>query len=58
MTAASNVLDILVNRSGDHQIGIVGSPSDTTEIVIDILQTQEKSRILGQLVYVVDFLNS
>lgn len=53
MTTPLDVLDILVNRSVDHQIGIVGSPSDTTEMVIDILQTQEKSRILGQLVYVV-----
>lgn len=53
MTTPPDVLDILVNRSVDHQIGIVGSPSDTTEMVIDILQTQEKSRILGQLVYVV-----
>lgn len=53
MTTPPDILDILVNRSVDHQIGIVGSPSDTTEMVIDILQTQEKSRILGQLVYVV-----
>jgi hypothetical protein len=53
MIKVPDVLDKLVNRSGDYQIGIVGSPSDTVEIVIDILQTQEKSKILGQLVYLV-----
>lgn len=49
----TGLLDILINRSSDYQVGIVGSPSNTTEIVIDILQTQERSKILGQLVYMV-----
>src|SRR5688572_31079610 len=31
----------------------VGSPSDTTEITIDILETAEASRIRGQMVYMV-----
>lgn len=53
MTDIPTILDSLVNRSGDHKIGVVGSPSNTVEIVIDILQSQEKNKILGQLVYLV-----
>lgn len=53
MSEIPNILDSLVNRSGDHKIGVVGSPSNTVEIVIDILQSQEKNKILGQLVYLV-----
>ena len=53
MPDVSKILDSLVNRSSDHKIGVVGSPSNTVEIVIDILQSQEKNKILGQLVYLV-----
>jgi len=47
------LLQSLVDQASDHQLGIVGSPSNTTEITIDILQAQEESKILGQLVYTV-----
>lgn len=47
------VLDVLVNQASDHEVGVVGSPTNTTEIVIDIKQDQETSRALGQLVYLV-----
>ena len=36
-----------------EQIGVVGSPSDTTEITLDILENAENSRIRGQMVYIV-----
>lgn len=48
-----NALDILIKQAAEFAIGSVGSPSDTTEIVVDILQTSESSKVLGQLVYLV-----
>jgi len=48
-----HIYDVLVNQATGSRIGIVGSPSSTAEIVIDILQISEQSRILGQLVYLV-----
>lgn len=48
-----DILDLLVNQAADHAIGSVGSPSNTTEIIIDILQTSEAKKVLGQLVYLV-----
>ncbi|MBC8102779.1 MAG: ATP-binding protein [Cytophagales bacterium] len=36
-----------------NPIGVVGSPSDTTEITIDILESAEAQRIRGQMVYLV-----
>lgn len=53
MVGHVSILNTLVNQSVDYQVGIIGSPSDTTEIVIDIMQTQEETKILGQLVYMV-----
>lgn len=34
-------------------VGVVGSPSDTSEITIDILETSQADRIRGQMVYLV-----
>lgn len=51
--ANPNLLDLLCNQSNSHNIGSVGSPSNTTEIVMDINQNNEESRVLGQLVYLV-----
>jgi len=50
---SGQILDLLVHQSADYAIGSVGSPSNTTEIVIDILQTSETQKVLGQLVYLV-----
>ncbi len=47
-----SVLDLL-QRTEEYTVGSVGSPSNTTEIVIDILQASETQRILGQLVCLV-----
>lgn len=45
-----DLLDLLNNQSDEFNIGSVGSPSNTTEILIDINQKSEKKRNLGQLV--------
>ncbi|TAE60996.1 MAG: ATP-binding protein [Nostocales cyanobacterium] len=45
-----DLLDLLNNQSDEFNIGSVGSPSNTTEIIIDINQKSEKKRNLGQLV--------
>jgi len=45
-----DLLDLLNNQSDEFNIGTVGSPSNTTEILIDINQKSEKKRNLGQLV--------
>lgn len=50
---SSHVLDLLINQASDYAIGSVGSPSNTAEIIIDILQTSEAQKVLGQLVYLV-----
>ncbi len=47
------LLQSLVSQASDSQLGVVGSPSNTTEITIDILEKQEESKILGQLVYTI-----
>lgn len=47
------VLATLLDEMRSTQIGVVGSPSDTTEITIDILESAEASRIRGQMVYLV-----
>lgn len=44
-----NLLDLLDNQD-EFNIGSVGSPSNTTEILLDINQKSEKKRNLGQLV--------
>ncbi|MDS9397351.1 DUF87 domain-containing protein [Aphanizomenon flos-aquae NRERC-008] len=48
-----DLLDLLNNQSDEFNIGSVGSPSNTTEILIDINQKSEKKRNLGQLVYLI-----
>ena len=50
-----SVLSVLMDEmaAANSQVGVVGSPSDTTEITIDILETAEASRIRGQMVYMV-----
>jgi hypothetical protein len=48
-----DLLDKLNNHSDQFNIGSVGSPSNTTEIIIDINQKSEKKRNLGQLVCLV-----
>ena len=50
---SNSVLDALTGGDGAFCIGAVGSPSNTTEIVIDILQSCETKKVLGQLVYLV-----
>lgn len=45
-----DLLNLLNNQSDEFNIGSVGSPSNTTEIIIDINQKSEKKRNLGQLV--------
>src|SRR4028119_1156644 len=47
------VLSVLLDEMRATQLGVVGSPSDTSEITIDILETAEASRIRGQMVYMV-----
>ncbi|MBD2388463.1 ATP-binding protein [Cylindrospermum sp. FACHB-282] len=48
-----NLLDLLNDHSNEFNIGSVGSPSNTTEILLDINQKSEKRRNLGQLVCLV-----
>ncbi len=48
-----DLLDQLKNHSDQFNIGSVGSPSNTTEIIIDINQKSEKKKNLGQLVCLV-----
>jgi len=48
-----NALSVLTQEAQEFTVGSVGSPSSTTQIVIDILQSSETSKILGQLVYLV-----
>src|SRR5438105_5469954 len=50
---SNSVLDALTGGGRAFCIGAVGSPSNTTEIVIDILQSCETKKVLGQLVYLV-----
>jgi DNA helicase HerA-like ATPase len=45
-----DLLDLLNDHSNQFNIGSVGSPSNTTEIIIDINQKSEQKRNLGQLV--------
>jgi hypothetical protein len=47
------VLSVLLDEMKATQVGVVGSPSDTSEITIDILESAEASRIRGQMVYLV-----
>lgn len=47
------VLSVLLDEMRANPIGVVGSPSDTTEITIDILESAEAQRIRGQMVYLV-----
>ena len=48
-----DLIDLITNQSDEFNIGSVGSPSNTTEIIIDINQKSEKKRNLGQLVCLV-----
>ncbi|WP_293115692.1 helicase HerA domain-containing protein [Okeania sp. SIO1I7] len=48
-----DLLNLLTNQSNQFNIGSVGSPSNTTEIIIDINQKSEQKKILGQLVCLV-----
>jgi hypothetical protein len=50
-TSPASALDVLIGNAAEFAIGAAGSPSDTTEITIDILQHSEASKVLGQLVY-------
>ncbi|GAB4468205.1 MAG: hypothetical protein OHK0029_40470 [Armatimonadaceae bacterium] len=47
------VLSVLEDPAQVTQVGVVGSPSDTAEITLDILETAEASRLRGQMVYLV-----
>ena len=47
------VLEVLQEENQAVPIGVVGSPSDTNQITIDILESAENSRIRGQMVYLV-----
>lgn len=53
VTKRGKVLSVLLDEMKATQVGVVGSPSDTTEITIDILESAEASRIRGQMVYLV-----
>lgn len=53
VTKRGKILSVLLDEMAATQIGVVGSPSDTTEITLDILETAESSRIRGQMVYLV-----
>ncbi len=44
VTTRGRVLSVLMDEMRSTQIGVVGSPSDTNEITIDILETAEASR--------------
>ena len=46
-----DLTSLLNDRSDSFNIGSIGSPSSTTEIVIDINQKSEAKQVLGQLVY-------
>ena len=48
-----SVLSVLMDEmaAANSQVGVVGSPSDTSEITIDIIETAERERIRGQMVY-------
>lgn len=47
------VLQVLKDEMQAIPIGVVGSPSDTNQLTIDILESAESSRIRGQMVYLV-----
>ncbi len=47
------VIEVLQEENQAIPIGVVGSPSDTNQITIDILESAENSRIRGQMVYLV-----
>ncbi|MDX1934122.1 MAG: DUF87 domain-containing protein [Capsulimonadales bacterium] len=51
--SGGRVLRTLLDAERSPAIGVVGSPSDTREITIDILETAESARIVGQMVYLV-----
>mgnify|MGYP001317664974 CR=1 FL=1 len=53
LTKRGKVLSVLLDEMRATQIGVVGSPSDTTEITLDILESAEAQRIRGQMVYLV-----
>lgn len=55
MTVAENssLLALLLRRPEEDTLAIVGSPSTTSELTIDVMEAAEHSRLLGQLVYVV-----
>lgn len=53
VTTRGKVLSVLLDEMRATQLGVVGSPSDTSEITIDILESAESSRIRGQMVYLV-----
>lgn len=46
-----DLTSLLNDKSDSFNIGSIGSPSSTTEIVIDINQKSEAKQVLGQLVY-------
>ena len=47
------VMTILQDEMKATQIGVVGSPSDTSEMTIDIIEAAEDTRLRGQMVYIV-----
>jgi DNA helicase HerA-like ATPase len=46
-----STLEVLLNQQGENSVGVVGSPSSTSEIVLDILKERGATKLLGQLVY-------
>ena len=47
------VTKILLDEMSGTQLGVVGSPSDTSEMTIDIIEAAENQRLRGQMVYIV-----
>jgi hypothetical protein len=53
ITHRGSVLSVLLDEMRAIPIGVVGSPSDTTEITIDILESAQATRLRGQMIYLV-----
>lgn len=53
VTRRGKVLSVLLDEMKSTPVGVVGSPSDTSEITIDIMESAESARLRGQMVYLV-----
>jgi DNA helicase HerA-like ATPase len=53
LTKRGKVLSVLMDEMKSTPVGVVGSPSDTSEITIDIIESAENARLRGQMVYLV-----